>query len=160
MKTSWNPWPLGILLAFALFIAGTAGLVVVACSQRSDLVRADYYDQEVLHQQQMDRVERTRRQAPDARVTYDAERRRLALSLPATQALRRPQGRIQLYRPSAASLDRVYPLELDASGQQMLDATDLPAGLWRVQVSWTIDQEEYYYDQRLVIEPGSQTGTL
>jgi nitrogen fixation protein FixH len=155
MKPPFNPWPLGIVLAFAGFIAGTATLVVLACSQRSDLVRADYYDQEILHQQQMDRLERTRQSAPDARVTYDRAQGRLEVSLPASQALRGPEGRIHLYRPSAANLDRYIPLDLDASGQQMLDATDLLPGLWRVRVSWSVDQEEFQLDQRLVVEPKS-----
>ena len=155
MKPPFNPWPLGIVLAFAVFIAGTATLVVLACSQRSDLVRADYYEQEILHQQQIDRLERTQRSAPDARVTYDRARARLEVSLPASQALRGPQGRIHLYRPSAANLDRYIPLDLDASGQQTLDATDLEPGLWRVRVSWSVDQEDFQLDQRLVVEPKS-----
>jgi nitrogen fixation protein FixH len=155
MKHPFNPWPLGIVLAFAVFIAGTACLVVLACSGRSDLVRVDYYEQEVLHQEQMDRVERTRRIAPDARVTYDATRGRLEVRLPAAQAQRNPTGRIQLYRPSAANLDRTFPLELDVIGQQSVEAADLPSGLWRVQVSWTVDEEEFYYDQRLVVDPKS-----
>lgn len=153
MKPPFNPWPLGIVLAFAVFIAGTATLIVLACSQRTDLVRADYYEQEILHQQQIDRLERTQRSAPDARVTYDRAHARLEVSLPALQASRGPQGQIHLYRPSAANLDRHIPLELDARGQQTLDATDLLPGLWRVRVSWSVDQEEFQLDERLVVEP-------
>jgi len=47
MKTSRNLWPLGILLAFGLFFAGTIGLVVMACSHKMDLVSADYYEREI-----------------------------------------------------------------------------------------------------------------
>ena len=151
MKSSFNPWPLGIVVAFVLFIAGTAGLVVLACCQRSDLVRADYYDQEVRHQAQMERIERTRRNAPDARVTYDAARRAVTVSLPLAQAQHNPAGRIHLYRPSAAKLDRSIPLELDAAGRQILEAADLEPGLWWVQISWTVDGEEFYCDQRMVV---------
>jgi hypothetical protein len=153
MKKPFNPWPLGIVLAYVIFIAGTASLVVLARSQRSDLVRADYYDQEVRHQEQMDRVERTRQIAPDTRVSYDALRRTVEVSLPAEQARMNARGRIQLYRPSAANLDRAFPLELDASGRQTLEASNLSPGLWRVQISWTTDQEDYYFDQRLIVDP-------
>ena len=153
MKKPFNPWPLGIVFAFVIFIAGTASLVVLARSQPSDLVRADYYDQEVRHQEQMDRVERTHRIAPDTRVTYDASRRTVEVTLPAEQARLNARGRIQFYRPSAANLDRAFPLDLDALGRQTLEASDLSSGLWRVQISWTADQEEYYYDQRLIVDP-------
>ena len=55
-----------------LFIAGTAGLIVMACSQKTDLVSADYYEKELKFQGQIDRVERTRRAASQASVAYDA----------------------------------------------------------------------------------------
>jgi nitrogen fixation protein FixH len=153
MKSTFNPWPLGVVLALVLFGAGTAGLVVLACSQRSDLVRADYYDQEIRHQEQMDRLERTRRIAPETRITYDAKKRRVALSLPETHAQRQPKGQIHLYRPSTAELDRRIPLDLDAAGHQILEADSLEPGLWQVQVSWIVDRDEYYFDQRLVVPP-------
>ena len=41
MKTPRNLWPTGIIVTFVLFFAGTIGLVVMACSQRADLVSAD-----------------------------------------------------------------------------------------------------------------------
>ena len=102
----FNPWPAGILLAFALFIAGTVTLVVIASSQRSDLVRSDYYDHEVRHQQHMDTVARTRAVAPETRVTCDAPNNLILLSLPQAHASRASKGEIHFYRPSAANLDR------------------------------------------------------
>ena len=72
MKTSRNLWPLGIIVTFALFFAGTVGLVVMACSQKVDLVSADYYEQELKFQGRIDRVERTRHAATQAAVAYDA----------------------------------------------------------------------------------------
>lgn len=155
MKPHPNPWPFGIILAFVLFIAGTAGLVVLACSQRSDLVRADYYDQEVRYQEQLDRMARTRQAAPSTRATYDPVRRCITVVLPADQARAVTQGHIHLYRPSAAHLDRQITLELDATGQQRLDARDLLPGLWKVRVSWQIDRQEFFYEQRLVLDPPS-----
>jgi hypothetical protein len=151
MKQRFNPWPLGIVLAFVLFIAGTASLVVLACSQRSDLVRADYYDHEVRHQQHMDRVARTLEAAPDTRVEYDSQRRSILLSLPGEHARRAARGVIQLYRPSAANLDRQFPLDLNPLGQQRLDARDLPMGLWEVRISWNVGEEEFFCTQKLVL---------
>ncbi len=153
MRSTFNPWPLGIVLALVLFGVGTAGLVVIACTQRSDLVRADYYDQEIQHQAQIDRLDRTQRIAPGAQVTYDAEAHRLVLSLPVDQARRQPEGEIYLYRPSTSALDRRVHLDLDASGHQLLEANDLVPGLWRVKISWRLDHEEYALDQRLVVSP-------
>ena len=75
MKTSRNLWPLCIIVTFVLFFAGTVGLIVMACSQKVDLVSADYYEQELKFQSRIDRVERTRRAATQATAAYDAARR-------------------------------------------------------------------------------------
>ena len=71
MTTTRNLWPLGIIATFVVFIIGTASLIVMACSQRTDLVSADYYEKELKFQGQIDRVERTRRAASQASVAYD-----------------------------------------------------------------------------------------
>src|ERR1035438_2491522 len=97
MKTSRNLWPVGIIVTFALFFAGTVGLVVMACTQKVDLVSADYYEQELKFQGQIDRVERTRHAATQATVAYDAALRCIAISLPADQAQHKVWGSVQLY---------------------------------------------------------------
>jgi hypothetical protein len=146
-----NLWPWAILIAFAVFIAGMAGLIVMACSQRTDLVSGDYYEQELRYQGQLDRVERTRQLQPPATVTYDAERRQLRISLPPDHARSSARGHIHLYRPAAASLDRRLKLDLDANGIQILETQDLRPGAWRIRVSWTAAGQEYFLDQRMVI---------
>jgi nitrogen fixation protein FixH len=151
MKPSRNLWPLGIILTFALFFAGTVGLIVMAFSQKVDLVSADYYEQELKFQGRIDRVERTRRAATQAAVAYDAARRCITVSLPAEQARHGVTGRIELYRPSAAGLDRAVELAPDAQGVQRLDAAGLAPGLWKVRVSWTVEKQDYFLDQKVVV---------
>ena len=60
-------------------------------------------------------------------------------------------GRIELYRPSAAGMDRAVKLEPDANGVQRLDATGLAPGLWKVRVSWTLENQDYFLDQKVVV---------
>ena len=151
MKTSRNLWPLGIIITFVLFFAGTVGLVVMACSQKVDLVSADYYEQELKFQGRIDRVERTRHAASQATVAYDAARQCITVSLPADQARHEVSGRIELYRPSAAGLDRAVKLEPDANGVQRLDAAGMAPGLWKVRVSWTVENQDYFLDQKVVV---------
>jgi hypothetical protein len=151
MKHPRNFWPLGIILAFVLFGLGTASLIVVACSQKIDLVSANYYEQEIKFQKQIDRVDRTRRLAAQPAVAYDRLRGVITISLPAEQARRLVNGRIQLYRPSTAGLDRELPLALNEQGFQSVDASSLRAGLWKVRISWMSDDQEYFVDQKVVV---------
>jgi hypothetical protein len=151
MTTPRNLWPLGIIVALAVFITGTVGLIVMACSQRVDLVSPDYYERELKFQGQIDRVERTHHAASQASVAYDAAGKCITVLLPPDQAGREIIGRIELYRPSAAGLDRAVKLDPDAKGIQRLDASGLEPGLWRVRVSWTSEKQNYYLEQQVVV---------
>ena len=42
MKLKSNPWPFAIILTFIIFLAGTIGLVVMACTRKVDLVSSNY----------------------------------------------------------------------------------------------------------------------
>src|SRR5215831_167193 len=100
MKPTRNLWPYGIGLAFAIFGLGTASLVVMACSQKVDLVSSDYYEQELKFQGQIDRARRTGSLGVEACVAYDRLKKAITISLPARQVEPSLTGRIQLYRPS------------------------------------------------------------
>jgi hypothetical protein len=154
-KPARNLWPIGIIAACALFVAGTAGLIVVACLQKADLVSKDYYEQELRFQGQIDRVERTRRTASQASVAYDAAQRCITVSLPPGQVRGNVWGSVELYRPSAAGLDHAVKLEPDANGVQRLDASRMAPGLWKVRVTWTAEKENYYLEQKVVVVPNA-----
>lgn len=150
----FNPWPGGIVVAFGLFIPATAGLIVLACWQKDHLVRPDYYEQELRYDGHMVRLDRTRRLGSLVSVGYDARTQRIRIALPADHGRQGARGRIQLYRPAEAGLDRFFDLALDDAGNQILDARTLSSGLWRVRVWWTVANQDYELDEKLVISGG------
>jgi hypothetical protein len=157
VNPSRNYWPHGIILAVALFVAGTAGLIVLAAAHRSDLVSPDYYDQEIRYQARLDSRGRAQALGPAAAVDYDDARRELAITLPSDHVRRGATGRVQLYRPSAAGLDRQFKLEPDPSGRQIISVADVRAGLWQVQVSWSVEGQDYFLDRKIVLSEVTAT---
>jgi hypothetical protein len=149
MKPARNFWPLGIILTFVIFISGTIGLVVMAFSQKVDLVSEDYYEQEIKFQNRLDRLGHT--QHLGATVAYEAAAKQILIRLPDSQAGQAVTGRIQLYRPSAAGLDRELALNPDQTGAQSLDAGSLRPGLWKVRITWNVGKQEYFLDQQIVV---------
>ena len=147
-----NPWPYAIIATFILFGVGTAGLVTLACSQKVDLVSANYYEQEILYQKQIDRMQRSDGPAVRPAITYERATGRIVISMPTIQNSGSISGHIQLYRPSAAGLDREQPLALDSHGTQTLDAHKLRSGLWKVRLSWNAEGREFFAEQSLVIQ--------
>jgi hypothetical protein len=152
MNTRRNLWPLGIFAVCSIFVVSTAGLVVMACSQKVELVSPDYYEKEIKYQAQIDRVERTSREANQAAIAYDAARHNITICLPPGQAQGSVKGTVELYRPSAAGMDRSVRLDPDARGVQRLDASVLAPGLWKVRVSWTFEKRNYYLEQKVVVD--------
>jgi nitrogen fixation protein FixH len=151
MKTTRNPWPYGIIATFVIFISGTIGLIVMASTQKVDLVSKNYYEQEIKYQTRMDDLDRTK--PLGATAAYDVAGRRIVISLPAAHAGKNVAGTIQFYRPSAAGMDQQIKLEPDANGVQTFDAANLQQGLWKIRVAWNIAGQEYFLDQKIVISP-------
>jgi len=145
-----NPWPVGLVIFFIVFASYIVGFVIFCCRERMDLVREDYYDQEIRFQQQIDRVQRTAPVLASAGIDYDRGGERVTVSLPATQ-LNEISGTVSFYRPSDAGLDTNVKLGLDQAGRQQLSVRSLRAGLWKVRVQWKAAAQEYYFEKPIVI---------
>jgi nitrogen fixation protein FixH len=147
-----NLWPYGIILAFVLFISGTIGLIVMASTQREDLVSSNYYEQELRYQHRLENLERAAQSG--ASVVYDSTNRRLLVSLPSSQRGVAVTGLVQFYRPSEAGWDRAVPLSPDAEGRQALDSSQLQPGLWKVELHWSAGGQEYLVDRSFTNSSG------
>ena len=136
---------------FIVAICGIAIFITWAVRHKMDLVSQDYYRDEILYQQQIDRINRTRLFAKDASVTYDPIQQTIIVALPAAHVVQQPTGGIQLYRPSDARLDHAETLVLMADGTQHLNAKNLRSGLWKIRIQWTVAGQDYGLDQSVVI---------
>jgi nitrogen fixation protein FixH len=150
-----NPWPIAISSFFAIAITGIVTFIVFATRNKMELVRPDYYDEEIRFQQQLDRLNRTRTLGAPIAVAYDSRQQSITIALPANQTRRPTSGRIHFYRPSDAALDQDLELAVNAEGMQRVDARKFRSGLWKVRVSWTVDGQDYFSDQSIVVDANS-----
>jgi hypothetical protein len=157
MKTVRNVWPYALIGTFIIFITGTVGLVVMACSQKVDLVSENYYDQEIKYQSRIDSSVRAKNLG--ATITYDSSTRHVIISLPARQVGKKLSGQIQFYRPAAAGLDLEFKLQPDANGIQSLDAAKLQNGLWKIRVAWNAGGQDFFLEQEIVTDSALRIGS-
>ena len=136
-------------MTFGLFFVGMASVVVIAATHREHLVNANYYEQELKFQNQIDAVART--QNTSATLSYDSKKCQVTVALDAAQLDKTLIGSVEFYRPSMPELDRQFPLELQADGTQMLDVSRLVAGLWRVRVRWNVGGQDYFLEQKITV---------
>ena len=148
-----NPWPIAITAFFIIAILFIVTFIAWAVRQRDDLVSADYYEREVRYQSQLDTMNRSQSLATQSVVTFEPAQQTIVITLPAVQT-RGARGSIHLYRPSDARLDRELSLALNGEGIQRLDAKGLRDGLWKVRVNWSVDGQDYFIDQPVIVTSG------
>ena len=148
-----NPWPYAIVGWFTIFVPAMIAWVAVAVHQKLDLVRPDYYHQEIQYQSQIDRLSRTAPVQSEVLISYLPAERKVTLRLPPGHLAQAPglAGRVQFYRPSDAQLDFEVPLCPDAAGGQQVNTDRLRSGLWKIRVQWSAGGHEYFVDQSLVL---------
>ncbi|RRB06989.1 FixH family protein [Larkinella rosea] len=133
-------WGKSIVLIFILFAGFISTLVVLMSRQRVDLVRDDYYQNELVYQRQIERIARTQRLGKSVHLTYQPTRQQMAVLLPDSLQT----GEVLFYRPSDRTLD--FRVRLNANDQriQIIPATDLKKGFWKAEFSWTDGQSEFF----------------
>ena len=141
-------WGKAIILTFVLFAGFIGGMVFLMSRQRIDLVRDDYYQDELAFQQHINRVERAARLQKPVAMTYEPTQQQLALVLP--QNLRR--GEITFYRPSDRRQDFRLNIAQSPQSRRVVSTASLAKGYWRVQVAWSDGQQDYYAEDELFIQ--------
>jgi nitrogen fixation protein FixH len=144
-------WPHAIASYFALAITGIAIFITWAVRQNMDLVRADYYEHEILFQKQIDAVNRTRPFASELTAAYDFSKHTLLVSVPAAHVGEQFRGKAHLYRPSDAKLDQRIDLKPDRQGKQIINPANLTPGLWKVRLDWTANGESFAFEQTIIV---------
>lgn len=142
---------MAIIIYFAFFITGLVSFGIWAVRQNVELVRPDYYAEEILFQNQLDSIGRTRPFLGQLAVDYRAAQQTIQIQLPPAHARQTLTGRVKFYRPSDAHLDRELPLQPDGRGAQQFDARPLQPGLWKVRLLWNSGGENFYFDQSVII---------
>src|SRR3954453_22092205 len=96
VKKHRNLWPIAITAYFILFISFIVTFSAWSLRQNMDLVRKDYYEEEVQFQKQMEKVGRTVPLGAAVMVAFNARERFVDIRLPQAHAQQNPVGRIHL----------------------------------------------------------------
>ena len=144
-------WPYAIVAVFVLFAIYIGFMVYQAMQTDVNLVSANYYQQELAHQQRMAAVARVAALPTPVLVRHDAAGQRLTVQLPAALAGQAVRGQLHFFRPSDQALDFALPLLPTAGRQQSVNTSQLAPGLWRVQLDFTADGQAYFLEQDLTI---------
>lgn len=146
MQKRFN-WGTGIFIFLVLFFIAIFSFVYFAFNQNTDLVEDDYYPKELSYQQQIEKRRNLKELGEEIRLIQN--NKELYFSFPASQKHDDIEGEIYIYRPSDASSDMKFKIELDSTNSQTIKAENLLKGKYIVKTDWTYQNKSFY--QELII---------
>ena len=139
-------WGKSIVLAFVLFAVFIGSLVAVCLRQDIPLVSANYYEQELRYQEQLDRMNNANQLPERPRIQVVGS----ALEIQYSRLEGMADGELELFRPSDARLDKRFPIEPKGTLQR-IDLGAMPGGLYKARLKWSADGKEYYLESTIYL---------
>jgi hypothetical protein len=131
-----------IVVAFVLFAIFIGTLVVVCVRQDINLVSKDYYNEELVYQDQMTRISNTLSLADRPSITkINSTTLGVVFKAPIEK------GELKLFCPADPKMDKNFSLKLLPNNNQLFDIASLNKGMYRARLFWTVDGDEYFLEE-------------
>lgn len=146
-------WMWGLTATIITCVIFFVGFAIWTFQDDVELVYDNYYEKDVVFDQQIKRVERTKALLFKPIMTFDQSEQKLTLKFPLAMGHIPIEGSVLMFRPADLHEDRLFTLELVGDSLQTIALPDMLPGLWRIKLNWTSGGEEYYLEQPLSVQP-------
>jgi hypothetical protein len=136
---SWGKW---IIVAFVLFAGFIATLVTVCMRQDISLVSKDYYQEELVYQDQILRMNNVNQL--DHKPVIQRSGNFLEIDFNRFNEIEK--GQLKLFSPSDPAKDKSYSLKSIDNTKQLLPIGDVAKGMYRARMQWIMHGKEYYLE--------------
>ncbi|GAB1370829.1 hypothetical protein MASR1M45_08910 [Candidatus Kapaibacterium sp.] len=143
-------WGISIAIFYILFVLVLVAFVIFTRFNQVDLVDEDYYENELVYQDKINKIQRVNKLERKMSITQVDDK--VLLIFPTDNLNKNISGEITFFRPSDKKLDFKLAVNPETDGKQILDATKINKGLWRVKVDWKNGDIAYYNEDILVIK--------
>lgn len=145
-------WGYKIVIGYGLFVAGIIFMVVKSMNTKTELITANYYQEELGYQKRIDENKRTRALSEPVRISVNAQQE-LVINFPKDFAGQAISGELKLYCPSDDTKDMQQSFQLPASqpGTVILKLTKRSTGLHEVQLAWEVQGTTYHHQEKLFL---------
>lgn len=144
-------WGNRILLAFVLFFGVIFTMVYISMNTEFSLVADNYYEQELAYEDQLNRIRNVNSLDEKPEFSIDRTGLKVALAFPASIADNIQEGKVKFYRASGSRHDKEIELKLNEANKFEQDISQFITGAWKLQLSWTDGDKEYYKEIDFVI---------
>ena len=142
-------WGVKIAVLYTGFIGLVVFMVMMSMRQKIDLVSEDYYTKELAYQSKIDEMKNA--EALTATISHTFTNTDLELQFQPEFKSKKLTGQILFFRPSDSSKDFETPVAINEDGQQKIGLNKLSKGMYKMQISWKVDNTPYYSEETIVI---------
>lgn len=148
MKFNWGH---GIFTVIILFLSGIGVMVYISMQQnnRIQVIEDNYYEKELIFQEQIDGANNLRALYPDSLAVIDSTDF-IYIKLPA-QANKVDSGFVEFIRPSDLSKDRKINLVVNNTGELTLPKSEFIEGLYKLRVRWSSNGTTYVKREDFIV---------
>jgi hypothetical protein len=134
-----------IIVAFIIFATFIATLVTVCMREDISLVSKEYYKEELAYQYQLAKLNNTATldRQPIIKIVNNN------LEITFNQPSKIENASLKLFCPSNTSYDKRFPLT--NNNTQKIPITSLPKKMYKAQLTWKMDNKEYYLEEMINI---------
>lgn len=146
MKINWGT---GIVLAFIGFISFIMYFIItMSVDSRYDheLVTEDYYAEELLYQNEIDKLNNAKNLSEN--ISYKTDNEGLTILFPKNIDIKKVTGKVFLYRPSNKQLDFETAISL-SDPYLLIPDKRLVGGRWNIKVDWQYNGQSYLYKETI-----------
>lgn len=147
MKINWGT---GIVIAFAVFITFIMYFVINMMTNKKydhDLVTEDYYKEELLHQNEIDKEANSK--SLSQKVTWTKTSEGMEIRFPEDLDDSQIKGKVFLYRPSNKKLDSETAISL-SNHKMLIPKSQLLDGRWNLKIDWEYQGVSYLFKKSIV----------
>lgn len=138
-----------IIILYLSFVGLILTLVFMSYGQKVELVSADYYAQEINFQQKINATN-NEKSLSGASITHSINGNSVILKIDSVLLTNDFNGTVTFFRPSDSSKD--FQLKMNfVNNEQIIDSKKLIHGAYKLQLSWTSNQKNYFKEEVLFI---------
>jgi len=142
-------WGKKIAIFIIIFILANIAFVLFSYFNKLELVTDNYYQKELLFQQEIDKANISK-EISDSILVMNIKNG-IRLSFPMSVVLKSSEGTISFYKPDNSSKDFRLKLDMDSSYAQTIPLSLLSKGLWRIKIEFTDGENNYLINKSIIL---------
>lgn len=115
------------------------------------MVSEDYYARDLVYQEHIDKVRQSLELVEGLKIEPNPAGWHILLTFPADMSPDSIGGKVVLFRPSNARLDKSVDIAPDKNGRQIIDVAELARGKWKIRVDWSCGSRSFYTEDVLIL---------